>query len=271
MSRKNPLGQVTAYPEEYSPDLLYAIARTGARAALGLKGALPFGGSDLWNAWDLTWLDPAGRPQVASAEIRIPADSLNLVESKSLKLYLGSFAMSRFDSARDVAATLQRDLTACTGAEARVRLRDPDAAGRAGIARLPGTCIDTAGVQCDAFEVRPDLLSADDADPVAEDLYSDLLRSLCPVTGQPDIGSVMISYRGPRIDRASLLRYIVSYRQHRDFHEVCVERMFMDIHRHCGAGQLTVYARYQRRGGIDINPFRSNFEMAVPNPRLWRQ
>lgn len=271
MKPENPLGQATTYPDEYSPRLLYAIARTGSREALGLDADLPFHGTDFWNAWDLTWLDPEGAPQVATASVRVPACSVNLVESKSLKLYLGSFAMTRHASFRDVAAIIGKDLAACVGADVYVAIHQPASPARSRIGRLPGQCIDTLRVPCDRYEVAPEVLSADDSELVAEDLHSDLLRSLCPVTGQPDIGSVMISYRGPRIDREGLLRYVVSYRQHHDFHESCVERMFLDIREHCRAEQLTVYARYQRRGGIDINPFRSNFEATAPNTRLWRQ
>ncbi len=271
MTAKMPLGQATAYPEQYSQDLLFAIARLDARRALGLDRELPFHGSDIWNAWELTWLDNNGLPQVATAEITIPADSVNIIESKSLKLYLGAFAMTEFDSARDVAATLTRDLTACTGADVSMTLQRPASPHSAPISRMPGHCLDDLAVSCSEYEVDPDLLSADATALVSEDLHSDLLRSLCPVTEQPDIGSVMISYRGPQIDREGLLRYIVSYRQHKDFHEACVERMFLDIRERCKAEQLTVYARYQRRGGIDINPFRSNFEATAPNTRLWRQ
>ena len=271
MSQDSPLGQASTYPDEYSPDLLYAIARIDSRLALGLEGAPPFSGMDIWNAWDLTWLDMQGQPQVATAEIRVPADSVNLVESKSLKLYLGSVAMSRFESANDLAALLARDLTACTGSDVYVAIRPPVSSDNSGVSRLPGQCIDSLKAHCDAYTVAPELLMADERTLIAEDLHTHCLRSLCPVTGQPDIGSVMISYRGPQIDRASLLRYIVSFRQHQDFHEACVERMFMDIREQCGAEQLSVYARYQRRGGIDINPFRSNFEATIPNTRLWRQ
>jgi len=271
MTTKNPLGQATVYPDQYSPDLLYAIARIDGRSALGIDGDPPFHGTDIWNAWELTWLDNEGLPQVATAEIVIAADSVNIIESKSLKLYLGSFAMSRYASAADLAAVITRDLTACAGANVYVVIRRPSSTDSASVSRLPGHCIDGMPVSCEAYTVTPELLSADTSKLVAEDLHSDLLRSLCPVTGQPDIGSVLVSYRGPRIDREGLLRYIVSYRQHQDFHEACVESMFMDIRERCGAEQLSVYARYQRRGGIDINPFRSNFEASAPNTRLWRQ
>jgi 7-cyano-7-deazaguanine reductase len=271
MSAKNPLGQATSYPDQYSPDLLYAIARIDARSALGIDAEPPFHGMDTWNAWDLTWLDPDGLPQVGTAEFHVPADSPNLVESKSLKLYLGSFAMTAYESGEKLAAVMTSDLSAATGGEVGVMVRGPDAPDGSAVARLPGRCIDGLRVNCDTYEVDPGLLSSDPGDTVAEELHSHLLRSLCPVTSQPDMGSVAVSYRGPRIDPASLLRYIVSYRQHQDFHEACVERMFMEIRERCGADQLSVTARYQRRGGIDINPFRSNFEAGVPNTRLWRQ
>ena len=271
MSQKNPLGQATAYPDQYSPDLLYAIARIDARSALGLDGDLPFHGADIWNAWELSWLDNNGLPLAATAEIVVAADSANIIESKSLKLYLGSFAMSRFETTADAVAVMTRDLTACCGADVYVAIHAPSSPDSALVSRMPGHCLDSLAVSCDRYEVSPSLLHADASDLVAEDLHSDLLRSLCPVTGQPDIASVLVSYRGPRIDHAALLRYIVSYRQHQDFHETCVERMFMDIRERCGAEQLTIYARYQRRGGIDINPFRSNFEASPPNTRLWRQ
>jgi 7-cyano-7-deazaguanine reductase len=271
MSQKNPLGEATTYPEEYSPDLLYAIARIDSRSALGLDEHLPFHGADIWNAWELTWLDENGKPQVATAEIQVPADSVNIVESKSLKLYLGSFAMSRFGSGRNVAKAIRRDLTACCGADIYVAILPPSSPDGAIISRLPGDCLDALPAACDAYQVDPGLLQADKSTLVVEDVHSDLLRSLCPVTSQPDIGSVLVSYRGPKIDRQGLLQYIVSFRQHQDFHEACVERMFIDIRNRCGVEQLTVYARYQRRGGIDINPFRSNFEPVARNSRLWRQ
>lgn len=271
MTEEMPLGRETAYPDQYSPELLYEVPRATHRAALELGPELPFHGTDIWNAWELTWLDPQGLPACATAEIRVPADSPNIIESKSLKLYLNSFAMTHYASGDDVAETIEQDLAACAGADVDVVIRRPSTSDGSRIARLPGHCLDTLRVTCDASAVDPDLLHADADDIVSEDLYSHLLRSLCPVTHQPDSGSVLISYKGPRINREGLLRYIVSYRQHEDFHESCVERMFIDILDRCAPEKLTVYARYQRRGGIDINPFRSNFEDDVPNTRLWRQ
>lgn len=266
-----PLGRDVPYPEQYSPELLYAVPRSEHRARLGLGAELPFHGTDIWNAWELSWLDPQGMPQYATAEIRVPFDSPNIVESKSLKLYLNSFAMTRYACGDDVAETVENDLSDCTGADVKVTLRRASSTDGSRIARLPGFCLDNLEVACEATSVDPSLLRSDPDDVAAEDLYTHLLRSLCPVTHQPDSGSVLVTYKGPRIDREGLLQYIVSFRQHEDFHESCVERMFMDILEQCQPEKLTVYARYHRRGGIDINPFRSNFENDVPNTRLWRQ
>ncbi len=271
MADEIPLGRAVPYPEQYAPELLFAVPRGEQRARLGLGDGLPFDGTDIWTAWELTWLDPDGMPRCATAEVRVPASSPNIIESKSLKRYLGSFAMTHYASANDVAEAIGGDLAECAGAEVDVSLqREPSKSGEA-VAELPGACLDTLRLRCDATAVEPDLLRSEPGEIVAEDLHTHLLRSLCPVTQQPDIGSVLVSYRGPRIDREGLLRYIVSFRQHEDFHESCVERMFIDILERCQPERLTVYARYQRRGGIDINPFRSNFETEAPNTRLWRQ
>jgi 7-cyano-7-deazaguanine reductase len=266
-----PLGKATDYPDRYAPDTLCRIERADNRGRIGLGAALPFSGTDIWNAWDLTWLGPGGQPQTAAAEIRIPADSPGIVESKSMKLYLGSFAMSGYPSADAVRDVIAADLGACVGAEVAVRVGPLDLSGTPGVQDLPGESLDRMQVPCDAWQVDAGLLAADADTFASEDLHTDALRSLCPVTGQPDVGSVLIRYAGPRIERATLLRYIVSYRCHQDFHENCVERMFVDIEKRCAPQKLTVYARYQRRGGIDINPFRSNFEDHADNLRLWRQ
>lgn len=268
MSHESPLGKATPYSSEYDPGLLFAIARSESRQVLGLNDNFPFSGIDIWTAWELTWLNDSGVPQVACAEFRVPFDSRCLIESKSLKLYLNSFTMSRFATAGVVRDTIARDLSANTGAPIEVRLFFPSEA--LSLSSPAGDCIDDSDARCDVYDVDAGLLAAGTA-TVSEQLHSHLLRSLCPVTDQPDIGSVLITYSGPQIDRAGLLKYIVSYREHNDFHEACVERMFLDILRRCRPAQLSVYARYQRRGGIDINPFRSNFESAPDNLRLWRQ
>jgi 7-cyano-7-deazaguanine reductase len=235
---------------------------------LSLGNDLPFNGCDIWTAWELTWLNTNGVPQVASAEIHVPAYSPRLIESKSLKLYLGSFAMTKFATTEELQRLIESDLNACTGSD--VTLHIHATSDQTDIEEFSGVCIDSMDAHCDVFDVNADFLQTG-AEIVVETLHSQLLRSLCPVTNQPDLGSVMISYIGPQIDRAGLLRYIVSFRQHNDFHEACVERMFMDISARCNPEQLTVYGRYQRRGGIDINPFRSNFEAPPGRMRLRRQ
>ena len=210
-------------------------------------------------------------PQIATAEIRVPADTPRLVESKSLKLYLNSFAMTKFANEDVVRDLIVKDLSHSAGDTVAVALNRHDDATASAIQALPGVCLDDMDTGCDAFEVDAGLLHADPGVIVDEALHTHLLRSLCPVTGQPDIGSLAVRYMGPRIDREALLRYVVSYRQHNDFHEACIERMFVDIQQRCGTESLSVYARYQRRGGLDINPFRSNFEYEPENLRLWRQ
>lgn len=269
--RKIPLGKATEYPAEYSPELLFPIPRSDSRQALGLGAKLPFQGADLWNAWELTWLDPSGKPVVATAVLTVPVDSANIVESKSLKLYLNSLAMSRYASIEEVAAIVTADLSSLTGSAVTVDILPAGGSSSFQIDDLPGDCIDGLDVQIDASDVNAETLKTMGKESVDEALHSHLLRSNCPVTNQPDLGSVLIRYRGPAIDRKSLLRYIVSFRQHNDFHEACVERMFLDIKARCSCEKLTVYARYTRRGGIDINPFRSDFESSVANLRLWRQ
>ncbi|MGI9237361.1 MAG: NADPH-dependent 7-cyano-7-deazaguanine reductase QueF [Woeseiaceae bacterium] len=269
---KIPLGRDTDYPDNYAPTLLCPIPRAAARGPLGIAEPLPFSGSDIWNAWELTWLGGSSRPTVATAEIIVPADSANIVESKSLKLYLNSFAMSRFSSDFDVAETLRKDLMSCVGSPVIVNVLPVVATEARITCRLAGSCLDTLDVVCGDWEVDANLLCADSNSIVTEDVHTHLLRSLCPVTAQPDVGSVQVSYRGPKIDHASLLKYVVSYRRHNDFHEACVERMFVDILRQCSPERLSIHARYQRRGGIDINPFRSNDPGELPlNLRLWRQ
>jgi 7-cyano-7-deazaguanine reductase len=269
---KIPLGKPTDYPAEYSPQVLFAVPRIDARRALGLGDDLPFQGADVWNAWELTWLEPSGKPIVATAVITVPADSLNIVESKSLKLYLNSLAMSRYASIDELAGVISRDLSHVTESQVIISITPAKEFPTGKIADLPGDCIDDLDVQIDpGTGVDAKSLKTTGEASIDEDLHSHLLRSNCPVTNQPDMGSVLIRYRGPAIDRESLLRYIVSFRQHNDFHEACVERMFLDIKMRCGPDRLTVYARYNRRGGLDINPFRSDFETTPENIRLWRQ
>lgn len=271
MNAESPLGRKTAYPTRYAPDVLYTIARADNRRALGIdEHELPFRGEDLWTAYDLSWLLPSGKPQAAIATLRVPASSPRLIESKSLKLYLDSLAMTRFGEVDAIASTIGSDLSQACGAPVDVALSPPTPSG-GGLSDFPGVCIDDVAVDCDRWQVDPSLLAAMSDDPVSEALHSHLLRGLCPVTGQPDIGSILIRYHGPKMDRAALLRYLVSYRSHPDFHENCIERIFLDLKEHCAPSRLSVYARYNRRGGLDINPFRSDGDDQAPDLRLQRQ
>jgi len=271
MIRETPLGKATEYTARYDPDLLFAVARSDARSGLGLSEELPFRGTDIWNAWELTWLDESGKPIVATAEIIVDAASPNIIESKSLKLYLNSFAMTRFRSVEEVVKTSSTDLSRVAGCDVVVRVATADDSPASTIGHLPGCCVDDLEMRNVSKRVDANILRIENDEFVTEELYSHLLRSNCPVTGQPDMGSVLIRYTGAKIDRAGLLEYIVSYREHSDFHEACVERMFLDIKARCKPALLTVYARYNRRGGLDINPFRTDAAETPDNLRLWRQ
>lgn len=270
---QSPLGKKSPYIAEYDPHLLFPIDRRGKREEIGIDGELPFRGVDIWNAYELSWLNLKGKPVVAMGEFFIPADSPALVESKSFKLYLNSFNQSRFEGVRDVASTMEQDLSRAAGDRVRVTLVPLGQMGRSGdIFTLPGVCIDELDIETHCYQLNPNFLTSMTDDDVTETLHSHLLKSNCLVTGQPDWGSVVIDYSGPRIDREGLLKYLISFREHNEFHEQCVERIFQDIRRQCGARRLTVYARYVRRGGLDINPYRTNDTDFQPdNRRLVRQ
>lgn len=260
-----PLGQSVAYASQYDPSLLFPIARSHNRAALNLTaGSLPFTGVDLWNAYELSWLDAKGKPRVAMATFSVPADSPNIIESKSFKLYLNSFNQTRLVNSAALRGRLERDLSAAAGAPVGLDFFLPQRFSELQMGELDGIYIDKLDIEIDTYEPAPELLRTRAGDVVEETLASRLLKSNCPVTGQPDWATVQIRYRGKPIDRESLLRYVVSFRQHAEFHEHCVERIFSDIMQACCPEQLTVYARYTRRGGLDINPWRSNFEAAPP-------
>jgi len=253
----SPLGRAAKYPEHHDPGLLFAIDRATQRALLGFDGAPPFGGVDLWTAYELSWLNRNGKPEVAIATFAVPADSPRLVESKSVKLYLTGFNLTRFDGPSDVAATLARDLSHAVGAAIDVALTPPSADGALPLAELPGACLDELSIAVAQYEPAPEALAAAGA-VRHEAFYTRLFRSVCPVTGQPDYACVQVEYRGAAIDPAGLLRYLVSFRRHPGFHEHCVERIFADVWRRCRPETLSVYARFTRRGGIDINPYRSS-------------
>ncbi|MBL8300642.1 MAG: NADPH-dependent 7-cyano-7-deazaguanine reductase QueF [Rhodanobacteraceae bacterium] len=267
------LGKPVVYHDEYDATLLFPIPRAPKRAELGIGDTLPFHGVDVWNAYELSWLDPRGKPVVALAEFRVPAASPNIIESKSFKLYLNTFAQTRLAGIDEVVHRLRRDLSAAAGAEVDVILSSVREFAQQQLCELEGEVID--GLELDIAEYdmpRPDYLQSDASVIADECLVSHLLKSNCPVTGQPDWASVQIRYRGPRIDRAGLLRYLISFRRHSDFHEQCAERIYSDLHSRCAPQSLAVYARYTRRGGLDINPFRSSDAGDVPrNPRGARQ
>jgi 7-cyano-7-deazaguanine reductase len=259
----SPLGKPAAYGDRYDPGLLFPMERAPQRAALGLGDAPPFSGADLWTAYELSWLDPRGKPELAIGLFSVPAGSACIVESKSLKLYLNSFSQTPFESVAAVEQTIAADLGRAFGAAVGVELVRARQFAQLRLAELEGESIDDLAVEVRDYTPRTELLAAAGA-AVEESLVSHLFKSNCPVTGQPDWGSVQVRYRGPRINRAGLLRYLVSFRQHAGFHEHCVERIFVDVRARCGTERLTVYARFTRRGGIDINPFRSDWESPPP-------
>lgn len=268
------LGKPACYQAEYDPSLLFSIARLDKRNEIGISGTLPFFGADIWNAYEVSWLNLRGKPQVAIATFIIPADSPNIVESKSFKLYLNSYNQTRLADTDTLLARLKADVSAAVGAAVQVRLTLPDAFGSVAFAELKGLSLDRLDIEVDSYTPNPALLrAAQGAEPVEETLVSNLLKSNCLVTGQPDWGSVQIHYVGAPIDQAGLLQYLIGFRTHNEFHEQCVERIFIDVLRQCQPLKLAVYARYTRRGGLDINPWRSNISgsQLPPNLRCARQ
>jgi 7-cyano-7-deazaguanine reductase len=270
---QSPLGKTSAYQTQYAPELLFPIPRQQKRDEIGLTGTLPFFGVDVWNAYEISWLNMRGKPQVAIATVNVPADSPNIIESKSFKLYLNSFNQTRLASTEALLALMHEDLAGAVGAPVHIRLTTPENFGDLKMGELDGLLLDRLDIDVDQYTPAPQLLSANhDEAPVEETLVSHLLKSNCLVTGQPDWASVQIHYSGPQIDQEGLLRYLIGFREHNEFHEQCVERIFVDILRQCKPGKLSVYARYTRRGGLDINPWRANFSTGkLPNLRGARQ
>lgn len=270
----SPLGKSSAYVSVYTPSLLFPIPRQPKWQELGLDAQqLPFHGADIWNCFELSWLTPSGKPEVAAAEFVFPIKAARIVESKSFKLYLNSLNQTVFRDRRELLETLESDLSVAAQGPVAVRLFNMQQLHQLGMLTLPGRCIDELDVSVSQYHYDASLLALDASGvQVNETLHSHLLKSNCPVTGQPDWGSVLISYSGPRIDEAALVRYLVSFREHSDFHEQCVERIFLDLLTLLGEGaKLTVYARYVRRGGLDINPWRSTEPGMPENLRLARQ
>jgi 7-cyano-7-deazaguanine reductase len=258
-----PLGRQVDYPRQYDASLLYPIPRALGRREIGVDAiALPFVGLDRWYGYELSWLDARGKPVVATLTLEVPATTPHLVESKSLKLYLNSFNATRFDDADSVRARIAADLSAAAGGDVAARFGVPAATDV-----RDAISLDDLDIAIDDYgPPHASHLQADDSDVVEEALGSSLLKSNCPVTGQPDWASVRIAYHGPRIDRAGLLRYLVSFRDHCEFHEQCVERIFVDVLARCRPQALSVEARYTRRGGLDINPWRATLGMPPPSP-----
>jgi 7-cyano-7-deazaguanine reductase len=272
-AENSQLGKPVRYEGQYDPALLYPIARAPQRQAFGFEEVLPFVGTDIWNAYELSWLDGCGKPRVMLAEFRVPADSSHIIESKSFKLYLNSFMQTRVADVETLREQIVQDISRAAGANVGVTLISLNLGATVEHDQLDGLLIDDVPIDVDYYgPPKADFLNCDAEEMVEEKLVSHLLKSNCPVTSQPDWASLQIYYRGPRIDRAGLLRYIISYREHNDFHEQCAERIFMDILQQCRPTKLSVYARYTRRGGLDINPFRATPGIAMPgNPKTARQ
>lgn len=267
-----PLNQRVAYIDQYDKRLLFPLARQVKRDEIGISLPLPFSGYDRWTAYELSWLNPKGKPEVAMGIFWIPCDSPCIIESKSLKLYLNSFNQTVFPSKDTVSACIARDLSEAAGASVDVELFDIQAQTEGGVvdptlqSLLDGFCLDTLDVACTSYTVDPSLLSVGNTLVENHTVFSHLLKSNCLVTGQPDWGSIFIQYSGPHIQEAALLQYLVSFRNHNEFHEQCVERIFTDLMRYCQLERLLVYACYTRRGGIDINPLRATHAVQHLSP-----
>lgn len=266
-----PLGKATVYVETYTPDLLFPIPRALARDKIGIElASLPFEGVDFWNGFELSWLNPKGKPEIALVEFSFNCHAPKIVESKSLKLYLNSFTQSQYESLNAVEKIIEKDLSEATEGAVKVKLIPLHSEKNFKIDKFKGICLDQLDIETDCYQVNAEFLQTT-PENIEESLYSDLLKSNCLATGQPDWGSLMIHYRGPKIDREGLLKYIISFRKHSGFAEHCIEQIFCEIQTRCKPTHLTVYARYTKRGGLDINPFRSNFENPPENLRHVRQ
>lgn len=256
------LGKKSAYHSEYNAGLLFAIPRQLKRRELGLGDKLPFHGVDIWTSFEISWLDAKGKPEVRIGVFEIESDSENIIESKSFKLYLNSLNQSKFTSASAVEKTLRQDVAKAIKGNIQVQLFRLDDYSQTLSAKLPGISLDALDIEADEYITKPGLLALESHERVSETLNSDLLKSNCLVTGQPDWGSVMIAYQGAKIRHESLLKYLISFRNHHEFHEQCVERIYCDLMQYCRPEKLLVYARYTRRGGLDINPLRCNYNYA---------
>lgn len=267
------LGKAIAYDATYNAELLTPIERQRTRSEIGISEKLPFTGLDIWNAWELSWLNEKGKPLVASAQFQYSAETPFLVESKSLKLYLNSFNQTVFNSEETVRNTIQKDLSVVVAGNVEVTLYS-STANWPTLETPEGICLDTIDVSVTDYQLTPELLqgSVSESDKTTtEKLYSHLFKSNCMVTGQPDWATILIEYSGLPIDHNALLKYLISFRNHQAFHEPCVERIFVDLMNHCHPDRLSVYCRYTRRGGLDINPYRATHQAIPSNSRIWRQ
>lgn len=268
----SPLGREVAYVSQYDSSLLFAVPRKTNRTTIGVvSNTLPFNGVDYWQAYELSWLNNKGKPVVAVAEFSVPCASPNIIESKSFKLYLNSFNQTKFSSFDEVKACLESDLSQVAGGQVTAVLHSVASYFPKQTNWQEFTCIDDLDIEVVQYAPNPSLLLTENSEAVDEAICSHLLKSNCPITGQPDWASVLVRYQGSKISHESLLQYIVSFRGHDEFHEHCVEKMFIDIKEYCQPEKLTVYARYTRRGGLDINPFRSDFEKPYTNAKMARQ
>ena len=267
------LGKQVDYEFKYNPSLLQGVPRSLSRDTLALTDSvLPFDGIDTWTGYELSWLNEKGKPNVAILECHVPITSRNLIESKSFKLYLNSFNQTKFASAEDVQKVLQTDLSECAGEQVEVKLILPQQFSSLQFQEFNGTLLDSLDVEIEQYSPNTHYLTvAKNEAQVKETLVSHLLKSNCLITSQPDWASIQIRYEGKAIEHEGLLKYLISFRQHNEFHEQCVERIYNDIMQHCRPEKLTVCARYTRRGGLDINPFRSNYEAPYANHRQARQ
>ena len=268
---ESPLGKSAIYIDTYTPGLLFPISRHQKRNELHIDKTLPFFGVDLWNGYELSWLNPQGKPIVAIAQFEIPCESPNLIESKSFKLYLNSFNQTQFNDVKQVTESLKRDLSAKTGANVNVKIFSLAQFNATQLENFKSISLDDLDIETNAYQINPNFLVTENKF-VQEVVHSDLLKSNCLVTGQPDWASIEIEYTGKKINHAGLLKYLISYRQHQEFHEQCIERIFMDIMRYCAPEQLTIEGRFTRRGGLDINPLRTTDRAYLINPkRMVRQ
>lgn len=261
-----PLGKTSFYQDTYSPELLYPVSRTLGRNKLGITESLPFCGIDLWNSYEISWLDFSGKPHFTLATFTLCCSTPNLIESKSFKLYLNSFNQTKLSSQEELKEILEKDLSLIAGGKVNVIFTPMQKLSSLQLTELPGLCLDNLNITTSSYEVDASLLQVRE-DFGEETLHTNILKSNCLITGQPDWASLIIRYKGAQINHESLLKYIISYRKHAGFHEHCVEKIYCDLLKHCNPSHLTVFARYTRRGGLDINPFRSNFETLNFSPQ----